>query len=139
SDDIISEVRDRLHEAVPLVDVEFIQLLQDMLGDLEGSPAPIEVKIFGDDPVRLAELAGPVEALLNKVAGVVDVVGPQQGNPEVTWHVNAVAAARYGLTVQQVSDQLAGNWLGEVATSLRLADRTVPVRVRLPDADRLNP
>jgi multidrug efflux pump subunit AcrB len=34
---------------------------------------------------------------------------------------------------------MAGNWLGEVATDLRLADRTVPVRVRLPDAFRLNP
>jgi multidrug efflux pump subunit AcrB len=41
--------------------------------------------------------------------------------------------------VQQVSDQLAGNWLGEVATHLRLADRTVPVRVRLPDAVRFDP
>jgi len=37
-----------------------------------------------------------------------------------------------------VSDQLAGNWLGEVATDLRLADRRVPVRVRLPDSYRFN-
>ena len=34
---------------------------------------------------------------------------------------------------------MAGNWLGEVATSLRLADRTIPVRVRLPDAIRFDP
>jgi CzcA family heavy metal efflux pump len=139
SDDVISDVREQVHKATPLFDVEFIQLLQDMLGDLEGSPEPIEVKIFGENPVRLAELAEPVEAMLNKVEGVVDVVGPQQGNPEVTWHVNPVAAARYGLNVQQVSDQLAGNWLGEVATSLRLADRTIPVRVRLPDNVRFDP
>ena len=38
----------------------------------------------------------------------------------------SVAAGRYGLTVEQVSDQLAGNWLGEVATDLRLADRAMP-------------
>jgi multidrug efflux pump subunit AcrB len=50
-----------------------------------------------------------------------------------------VAAGRYGLTVEQVSDQLAGNWLGEVATDLRLPDRTIPVRVRLPDSFRLDP
>jgi multidrug efflux pump subunit AcrB len=77
--------------------------------------------------------------MMNKVQGVVDVVGVQKGNPEVTWTIDPVAAGRYGLTVQQVSDQLAGNWLGEVATDLRLADRTVPVRVRLPDAIRLDP
>jgi len=50
-----------------------------------------------------------------------------------------VAAGRYGLTVETVSDQLAGNWLGEVATDLRLADRTIPVRVRLPDSYRFDP
>src|SRR5262249_22543302 len=36
-------------------------------------------------------------------------------------------------------DQLAGNWLGEVSTQLHLPDRTVPVRVRLPDSFRFNP
>jgi CzcA family heavy metal efflux pump len=139
SDEIISDVRERAHQAAPLVDLEFIQLLQDMLGDLEGNAEPIEVKIFGDDPDRLADLAAPVEEMMNKVDGVVDVVGVQQGNPEITWTVDPVAAGRYGLTVEQVSDQMAGNWLGEVATELRLADRTIPVRVRLPDSFRFDP
>jgi CzcA family heavy metal efflux pump len=139
SEEIISDVRDRLHDAVPLVEVEFVQLLQDMLGDLEGNPEPIEVKVFGDDADRLAEIAEPVEDMLNTVEGVVDVVGPQKGNPEVTWTVDPIAASRYGLTVEQVSDQMAGNWLGEVATDLRLADRTIPVRVRLSDSFRFDP
>jgi len=139
SEEVIEELRDKLHEAVPLVDIEFVQLLQDMLGDLEGNPEPIEVKIFGSDPAVLAELADPIEEMLNKVRGIVDVVGVQRGNPEVTWTVDPVASERYGLTVAQVSDQLAGNWLGEVATDLRLADRRVPVRVRLPDTYRFDP
>ena len=139
SEDIISDVRERAHRAAPLVEIEFVQLLQDMLGDLEGNAEPIEVKIFGDDPDRLAELASPVEEMMDKIDGVVDVVGVQQGNPEVTWTVDPVAAGRYGLTVVQVSDQMAGNWLGEVATELRLADRAIPVRVRLPDSVRFDP
>jgi CzcA family heavy metal efflux pump len=138
SEEIISDVRERVIEAVPLVEIEFVQLLQDMLGDLEGNPEPIEVKIFGDDPDRVSELAAPVEEMMSQVEGVVDVVGPQQGNPEVTWVVDPTASERYGLTVQQVSDQLAANWLGIVATDLRLADRTVPVRVRLPDSYRFD-
>jgi len=139
AEEIISDLRPKVHEAAPLVDIEFVQLLQDMLGDLQGDPEPIEVKIFGDDPNRLAELADPVEEMMNKVQGVVDVVGVQKGNPEVTWTVDPVASGRYGLTVQQVSDQLAGNWLGEVATDLRLFDRRIPVRVRLPDSFRMDP
>jgi CzcA family heavy metal efflux pump len=139
SAEVINDIRDRIHSATPLVDVEFVQLLQDMLGDLEGNPEPIEVKIFGDDPDRLATLAAPVEEMVSHVNGVVDVVGPRAGNPEVTWTIDPVAAGRYGLTVQQVADQMAGNWLGDVATTLRLPDRTVPVRVRLPDAYRFDP
>jgi multidrug efflux pump subunit AcrB len=110
-----------------------------MLGDLEGNPEPIEVKIFGDDPDRLAELSMPVEEMMNKIDGVVDVVGVQRGNPEVTWSIDPVAAGRYGLTVEQVQNQMAGAWLGDVATDLRLADRTIPVRVRLTDSFRLDP
>jgi CzcA family heavy metal efflux pump len=139
SEEIISDLRPKLHEVAPLADIEFIQLLQDMLGDLEGNPTPIDVKIFGDDPEKLAELAEPVEEMLGKVQGVVDIVGMQRGNPEVTWNIDAVASARYGLTVQEVSNQLAASWLGDVSTELRLADRQVPVRVRLPDSFRFDP
>jgi len=139
SEEIISDVRTRVEEAVPLVEVEFVQLLQDMLGDLEGNPEPIEVKIFGDDPDRLGELSIPVEEMMNRVDGVVDVVGVQRGNPEVTWVIDPIAAGRYGLTLEQVSNQMAAAWLGDVATGLRLADRTVPVRVRLADSFRFDP
>jgi CzcA family heavy metal efflux pump len=137
--EVIAGLRPKLLEAAPLTEVEFVQLLQDMLGDLEGAPTPIEVKIFGDDPERLAQIAAPVEDMLNTVDGVVDVVGVQRGNPEVTWDVDPVAAARAGMTVEQVSTQMAADWLGEVPTDLRLLDRRVPVRVRLPDAVRFDP
>ena len=139
ADEIISEMRPKLQEAAPLAEIEFVQLLQDMLGDLEGSPTPIDVKIFGDDPEVLASLSQPVEKILEKVSGVVDIVGMQRGNPEITWNIDAVAAARLGLTVEDVSNQLAAAWLGDVATELRLPDRQVPVRVRLPDSYRFDP
>jgi multidrug efflux pump subunit AcrB len=131
-------MRPKLQEAAPLTDIEFVQLLQDMLGDLEGSPRPIDVKIFGDDPEVLASLSEPVEKMLEKINGVVDIVGMQRGNPEVTWNIDAVASARFGLTVEEVSNQLAAAWLGDVATELRLPDRQVPIRVRLPDSFRFD-
>src|SRR4029077_10042047 len=69
---------------------------------------------------------------------VVDIVGLLQGGPEVTWQVDPTAAGRLGLTVEQVAAQLSDAWLGNVATELRLLDRTIPVRVRYPDAYRFN-
>ena len=139
AEEIISDLRPKLHEAAPLADIEFVQLLQDMLGDLEGNPTPVEVKIFGDDPEVLAQVSQPVEEMLGKISGVVDVVGMQRGNPEVTWTVDPVAAARFGLTTEDVSSQLSAAWLGDVSTDLRLPDRRVPVRVRLADSFRLDP
>jgi len=121
------------------VEIEFVQLLQDMLGDLEGAPTPIEVKIFGDDTDVLERLAASVEESLQKIDGVVDVVGMQRGNPEVTWAIDPVAASRFGITAEEVGAQLAASWLGNVPTDLRLLDRRIPVRVRLPDEVRLNP
>ena len=139
SEEIISDLRPKLRAAAPLADIEFVQLLQDMLGDLEGAPTPIEVKIFGDDAAVLEGLAKPVEEMLGTIGGVVDVVGMRRGNPEVTWQIDPEAAGRFGLTTEQVSTQLAAAWLGDVATDLRLLDRRVPVRVRLEDAARSDP
>ncbi len=139
ADEIISDLRDKFAEAVPETEIEFVQLLQDMLGDLEGNPEPIEVKVFGDDPDVLGDLAEQIEPKLEKIQGVVDVVGPQRGNPEVTWKIDPVKAGRLGLTVEQVADQLSSAWRGTISTDLRLLDRSIPVRVRFPDDVRFDP
>lgn len=139
SEEVIADLRPKIAELVPGMDTEFVQLLQDMIGDLEGAANPLEVKIFGDDSRILTELAGQVQHQMEGVRGVVDLVGPQQGAPETTWRIDPEAAGRAGLTVQQVQDQLATAWLGETATDLQLGDRSVPVRVRYPDRDRFDP
>jgi CzcA family heavy metal efflux pump len=138
SEEVITDLRGKLHEAVPGLDIEFVQLLQDMLGDLEGNPTPIEVKVFGDDATVLAELGGRVEEMLGQVSGVVDIVGVQSGNPELTWQIDPTAAGRLGLTVADVTQQIASAWLGEVATDYLSLDRSIPVRVRYPDAVRFD-
>jgi CzcA family heavy metal efflux pump len=139
ADEIIDDLRPRLQEAAPAMEIEFVQILQDMIGDLEGSPSPIEVKLFGDDPAALQQAADQVTAIVEKVPGVVDVVAPAGGGPEITWEIDPAAAARSGLTVDEIATQLSNAWQGQVATDLVRGDRTVPVRVRYPDADRFDP
>ena len=138
AEEVIDELREKVHEAAPTMDVEFIQLLQDMIGDLEGNPNPIEVKIFGDDTARLEELADEVEPKIEEIKGIVDVVGVERGNPEVTWR-SILWPRAPGPHHAQVSDQPAAAWLGTVPTEPRLFDRTIPVRVRYPDAVRFDP
>jgi hydrophobe/amphiphile efflux-1 (HAE1) family protein len=140
ADEILEDLRDKVAAAVPDTDIEFAQLLQDMLGDLEGAPTPIEVKVFGGDQAKLEAISEEIEGKLESIKGpdyaVVDIIGVEKGGPEVTWQVDPLAAGRIGLTVQQVSEQMSDAWLGDIQTELRLLDRTIPVRVRYPDSFR---
>ena len=138
SEEVITDLRDRLAEAAPGMEIEFVQLLQDMLGDLEGNPTPIEVKVFGDDADVLAGLGGQMEEMLGHIEGLVDIVGVQSGNPEQTWQIDPTSAGRLGLTVADVQQQMSAAWLGEVATRFLALDRDIPVRVRYPDAIRFD-
>src|SRR6266849_6049562 len=48
-DEIISDVRSQVEQTEPTVKVEFIQVLQDMIGDLTSAPEPIVIKLFSQD------------------------------------------------------------------------------------------
>ena len=138
AEQIIEEQRAAFADQMPGMTIEFVQLLQDMLGDLEGNPEPVEVKIFGDDLAELARLATRTAERLKKVPGLVDLVVPQRGNPEVDVRIDSTRAARVGFTVAQVASQLSAGLLGEVATSFRSGDRLIDVRVRFPDRQRFD-
>src|SRR6185437_5309004 len=45
--EVIDEVRRRIRASVPNVELEFTQVLQDLIGDLSGTPQPVEIKVFG--------------------------------------------------------------------------------------------
>jgi CzcA family heavy metal efflux pump len=130
---IIEDLRTQITGTVPGVDVEFVQILQDMLGDLEGSPEPVEIKIFGADAQELVRIADDLAPKIQKIEGIVDFKGPRRGNPELLINVDPGLAAHVGLTVDQVSQQVRDGLLGTSATDLRRADRLISIRVRYPN------
>jgi multidrug efflux pump subunit AcrB len=131
--EVIRNLRHQITSSIAGVDVEFVQLLQDMLGDLEGSSEPLEVKIFGSDSDELNRIADELAPKIQKIAGVVDYKGPQRGNPELLIKVDPVLAARAGLSVDQVSQEIRDGLLGDSPTDLRKSDRLVPIRLRYTD------
>ncbi|PYV26672.1 MAG: AcrB/AcrD/AcrF family protein [Acidobacteria bacterium] len=137
-EEIMDDLREQIQKSVPGVRVEFVRLLQDMIGDMEGSPEPVEVKIFGSDTQVLTNLAGEIGPKIQQIPGVTDFRSIQKGNPEIVIHVDPVEAGRLGLTVDQVSQQVSAGLLGIQATELRQADRTVGIRARFPDSFRYN-
>jgi CzcA family heavy metal efflux pump len=138
TEEVMDDMRAQIAANIPGIDVEFTQLLQDMLGDLEGSPEPVQLKIFGSNMDALEQIADTVGAKLQKIPGIVDFVGPQKGNPEIVFHVNPALSGRAGLTSEQVTAQVSAGLLGVTDTQLRESDRTVDIRVRFPDSFRYN-
>lgn len=136
--EIMDGLRQKILENIPGVRVEFIQVLQDMIGDMEGNPEPLEVKLFGSSMPVLEKLADEIGPKIQQIPGVVDFRGIQKGNPEMVVHVDPVEAGRLGMTVAQVSEEVSAGLLGVAKTELREADRTVGIRVRFPDSFRYN-
>lgn len=139
AEEIMDELREKIETSQPAIRVEFIQILQDLLGDLEGAPEPVEVKIFGDDENVLQDRAVQIADQIEKIPGVVDLFnGVQAGNPEILVEVDPIRAQQAGLDPQSVAKQTADALLGRVVTEYRHFDRLIGIRVRFSDEQRMN-
>jgi multidrug efflux pump subunit AcrB len=139
-DDIISDIRTEIKKTEPGADVEFVQVLQDMIGDLSNQPEPIVIKLFSPDAKLLAATAPRVAEAIQKIPHVVDVLDGIQNTisgPAVTYQVDPVIAARAGFTAEEVATDAAAVLEGEPApTPVVLNDRAYAIRVRFPEQNR---
>jgi CzcA family heavy metal efflux pump len=139
-DEVISEVRKEVNEKYPQLDVEFPLVLQDMIGDLTGSPEPIEIKLFSQNQGELSTWAARVADAIKKLGPVKDVKNGIENTisgPAVIYHVDPVVAARSGFTPQEVETDVSATMQGEPApTPVVLNDRPYTLRVLFPPANR---
>src|SRR6202041_1921913 len=71
-EEIMADVRAKIKQEEPALDLDFIQVLQDMIGDLTSAPEPIHIKLFSEDPKLLEEWARKVAEAIQKNSGGVD-------------------------------------------------------------------
>ena len=139
-EEIIAEARDRINQEEPALKIEFIQVLQDMIGDLTSAPEPVEIKLFSQDPKQLEEWAPKVAEQIGKIHGVVDVLNGIENTisgPAVTFQVDPSIAARAGFTAEEVALDASAILEGEPApTPVIVNDRAYTLRVRFPAANR---
>ncbi|MFZ8258136.1 hypothetical protein ACO1KT_14420, partial [Staphylococcus aureus] len=96
---VIHEIRERVARELPEVRVEFVQVLQDVLNDLSGTPRPVEVKTFGPDYARLHEIADAIADKLEHVEGAVDLYrGRERETPDLRFVLKNDELARLGAT-----------------------------------------
>ena len=139
-EEVIAEVREKVTKQQPTLEVEFPQLLQDMIGDLTGAPEPIVIKLFSQYPDQLREWAPQVGDAIKKIKGVVDVLNGIDNTisgPAVVFHVDPTVAARAGFTPEEVELDASALMQGEPAPPpVVLNDRLYTIRVRFPDYTR---
>ncbi len=139
-EDIIGDVRGDIKQKEPALDVEFIQVLQDMIGDLTSAPEPIQIKLFSQDPKQLEEWAPKIADAIGKIHGVVDILNGIDNTisgPAVTFQVDPSVAARAGFTAEEVALDASAILEGEPApTPVVVNDRAYTLRVRFPEANR---
>ena len=106
-EEVMADVRSQIEESEPATKVEFIQLLQDMIGDLTSQPEPIVIKLFAQDGKLLNDTAPKVGEAISKIKGVVDVLNGVENTvsgPSVTYQVNPMVAARAGFCSMRKPD-----------------------------------
>jgi len=134
---VMDRIRTRVESDLPGVRIEFVQILQDLIGDLAGLAEPVELKVFHPDLATAERAAKVVAQAVDSVPGLVDLFDGVVGTiPEVRVDLDPVRVSRLGLTDAAAADQVRGALFGAPAGTIREADRLVPVRVHLTDADR---
>ncbi|MBV9506698.1 MAG: efflux RND transporter permease subunit [Acidobacteriia bacterium] len=138
--EIMADVRARVKKQEPVLDIELVQLLQDMIGDLTSAPEPIAIKLFHPDPKVLNEWAPRVGDAIKKVPGVVDVLNGIENTisgPATVFQTDAAMTARAGFTPQEVELDASAVLQGEPAPApVVVNDRAYTIRVRFPESTR---
>ena len=144
-DDIISQVRAQVAKEEPSLDVEFTQVLQDMISDLTGGAQPIVVQLFSPDidvlttyAPKVADALGRVQVKYSKpVVDIEDGIENTTSGPAVVFNINTQTAAKAGFTTDQLTTVASAIVDGEPTTTpVIINDRPYTLRVRYPAANR---
>ncbi len=134
---IMDDVRERIHQQVPALDIDLALLMEDLIGDLTAVPQPVEIKLYGDNQQQLMTLAPKVAEAVARIKGVVDVRdGIVIAGDALVIKVDRAKAALEGLNPDAVTRQMGTMLAGDVTTSVQKGQKMVGVRLWSPAADR---
>lgn len=125
TDQVIAELRSKIASSQPALQIDFGQVISDMLGDLMSSVQPIEIKIFGTDENIIHRYAIKIASIVKQIPGTADVFdGITIAGPSVSIRPDFIQLAQYGLSPEdfqyQVQTMLDGNIVGQIFDPLQV-------------------
>ena len=130
---VMDDLRGQIEASEPALEIEFVGILSDLIGDLTSSPEPVEIKVFGDDKAALQSKAEEIEASIKKIDGVVDTnPGIVESGAALTFKINPQQAAQFGASASDIADALETAMTGSAVSSILEKGKLVTVRVVFP-------
>ena len=122
----------------PGIEVSFSQPIRDnVLESISQIDGQVVIKVFGDDPVALRKSTQALMAAVGDVQGVTRAFIDRAGEvPQARLEIDRARAARYGLNVSDIEDQIEIALGGKPATELWEGERHFSVTARLSEQDR---
>jgi Cu/Ag efflux pump CusA len=107
TEEVIADMRKKIESTQPALQIDFGQVIGDMLGDLMASVQPVEIKVYGNNNNKLHQLSEQIGGIVEKVEGAADVFnGIVISGPSVSVLPNNAALAQFGLTPQALQTQV---------------------------------
>lgn len=138
-DRLVEAIRTRLSD-IPGVRFNVSQPIKDNVEEsVSGVRGQVVLKVFGDDlPTMRDTLVSAMEALRD-VDGIVDLdLYRDTTSPQLHIELDREALARNGIAMQDAQAVVETALAGRVATELWRGERVIPVRVRLPTAEKVD-
>ncbi len=125
--EVIDEIRKKVEASQPVLEIDFGQVIGDMLGDLMASVQPIEIKIFGSDQNKLNELAKQVAAEIENIEGIADIFdGIIIAGPSIEIIPDQEKLLQFNISPESFQYQLQtvveGNIIGNILEKEQLTD-----------------
>jgi CzcA family heavy metal efflux pump len=131
-DAVADRLRDKISTAVPAAQLEFTQLLEEVLGDLSGSVRPVMITLSGPDQTTLVQLATELTNKLQNVQGLADVFsGVEFDDPTMQVRPFGPRLAALGLSRTDFADLVQAQTQGTLAATVPNQNLLIPVRVRV--------
>src|SRR5467141_1178454 len=132
-EEVMDGVREDIEKHIPGLQVELLQLMEDLIGDLTSVPQPIEIKLNSDDEQLLRTLPTQVADTISKVRGVVEVKnGIVPAGDALNIQVDRVKVALEGMDPEVVTKALNDFLTGNVTTHIQQGPKLIGVRVWIP-------
>ncbi|MDP4197635.1 MAG: efflux RND transporter permease subunit [Bacteroidota bacterium] len=125
--EVADKIRTQIEATLPALQIDFGQVIGDMLGDLMSSTQPIEVKVFGDKQEELEKIADNVAKTVEEVKGTADVFnGITIAGPEMIVEPDMAKLAQFNLSPTdlqyEIQNKIEGNLAGSVLENNKLTD-----------------